>query len=133
MILNHRSRVDKTFSDVSALLPKVEVETQNRPMVAIAAVDLKKGDNPKEGDESIPATEMVLCEPEIKEEPEEEDNIMEEFPGELDQEHSFPSDGAEKDWSESDSDFRMDEADSAPGNSESEGEEETLISKVISL
>uniref|UniRef100_A0A8D8EX44 Zinc finger protein 112 n=1 Tax=Culex pipiens TaxID=7175 RepID=A0A8D8EX44_CULPI len=131
MILNHRSRVDKTFSDVSALLPKVEVDTQNRSMVVIAAVDLEKGDNPKEGDESIPATEMVLCEPEIKEEPEEEDNIMEEFPGELDQEQSFPSDGAEKDWSDSDSDFRIDEADSAQGNSESEGEEETLISKQV--
>lgn len=128
MILNHRSRVDKTFSDVSALLPKVEVETQNRPMVAIAAVDLEKGDNPKERDDSIPATEMVLCEPEIKEEPGEEDHFMEEFPGE-----SFPSDGADKDWSDSDSDFRIEEIDSAPGNSESEGEEETSISKVISL
>lgn len=132
MILNHRSRVDKTFSDVSILLPKVELDTQSRSMVVIAAVDLELEAHPKERDENIPATEMVLCEPEIKDEPEEEDRFMEEFPGQLDQEQSFASDGAEKDWSDSDSDFRVDEVDSAPSNSESGDKEETSILKVIS-
>uniref|UniRef100_A0A1Q3EXF7 Putative c2h2-type zn-finger protein n=1 Tax=Culex tarsalis TaxID=7177 RepID=A0A1Q3EXF7_CULTA len=122
MILNHRSEVDKSFSNVNTLSLSANLEG-GRPMLVIEAVDLRMDVTPKEHVESIPATEIILCKPEIKDEPEEVEYLEEEFSEELDQEQQIASDEAENDNSDSDSDFRLDEIDPAPSESVSEAEE----------